>query len=46
MVSIGVPMAVVTLFWFLVGGIVPFFVRGNNKEYAMRLFIIFFFERF
>jgi hypothetical protein len=32
MSSIGLPVVVVTIFWFAVGGVAPFFARGPNKE--------------
>lgn len=33
MEPIGIPLIVVSVIWFAVGGIVPFFIRGANKEY-------------
>lgn len=31
---IGIPLIVLSGFWFLVGGVAPFFVKGDNREYA------------
>jgi hypothetical protein len=34
MIGIGIPLIVVTGFWLIVGGILPFFAKGPNKEYG------------
>jgi len=31
--GIGLPLIVVSGFWFLIGGVVPFIIKGENKAY-------------
>lgn len=32
MEKFGLTMIIVSLFWFIVGGVSPFFVKGPNRE--------------
>jgi hypothetical protein len=36
----GIPLIVITCFWFIVGGICPFFAKGPNKELAFLNFFL------
>jgi hypothetical protein len=31
---IGIPLIIITLFWFIIGGVLPFFAKGPNKEFV------------
>jgi hypothetical protein len=42
MESIGIPLLIVSLFWLIVGGVLPFFAKGPNRSYDSHLILIIF----
>jgi hypothetical protein len=40
METIGIPLLVVSLFWLIIGGIMPFFAKGPNKEYFFSILFL------
>ena len=36
---IGIPLIIITLFWFIIGGVLPFFAKGPNKEFVIELLL-------
>ncbi|CAF0860101.1 unnamed protein product [Brachionus calyciflorus] len=40
MESIGIPFLIVSLFWFIIGGILPFFAKGPNRELIRVMLIL------